>query len=135
MKKLILSSLLLLAVVAVGQAQGISFGPRIGVSQTTMRVKSTINNFNYDKGKGSYGFHVGAFLRLSLLGVYVQPELLFTSATAQIQVTNATNTVNEIQKYNFSRIDIPVMIGYRFVKILRVNVGPVASFRRIKERI
>jgi len=130
MKKLILSSLFLYITMTVVHAQGgfFSFGPRVGVSQATMNVSSTINNFKYEKGKGSYGFHAGAFARISLFGFYIQPELLFTSTTGQIQVTNTNGTVDEIQKYNFNRVDVPIMIGYRFVKILRLNAGPVASF-------
>ena len=37
-----------------------------------------------------YGFHGGAFVRLTLFGIYLQPELLFSTRTNEYTVQNVT---------------------------------------------
>jgi len=76
-----------------------------------------------------YGFHGGAFVRLSLFGIYLQPELLFTTRTNEYTVQNVTagqTTAADIVKQNFNKLDIPVMVGFKLGP-LRLNAGPAAS--------
>jgi hypothetical protein len=76
-----------------------------------------------------YGFHGGAFVRLTLFGVYVQPELLFSTRTNEYTVTNVTNQASPVAylaKQNFNKLDIPVMVGLKLGPI-RLNAGPAAS--------
>ncbi len=61
----------------------------------------------------NYGFHGGAFIRLSLLGLYLQPEFLFASRTDEYTVVDLANpTLETIKKQQFNRIDIPIMLGF-----------------------
>jgi hypothetical protein len=92
---------------------------------TSGKTTYTVNALTAAK----YGFHGGAFVRLSLFGIYLQPELLFTTRTNEYTVQNVTagqTTAAEIVKQNFNKLDIPVMLGLKLGP-LRVNAGPVGS--------
>lgn len=86
--------------------------------------------FNFkDNSNRAVGFVGGIFMRFGR-EFYVQPEFLLSQKGGQYNVYKGSLT-NEEGKVDvrFSNLDIPVMLGYRFAKIFRVNVGPVASFR------
>ena len=82
-----------------------------------------------DKDNRSTGFVGGIFMRFGR-EFYVQPEILLSQKGGKFDVykTGVTNNEGELD-VRFSNLDIPVLLGYRFGKIFRVNVGPVASFR------
>lgn len=106
------------------------FGPRAGVSSSTLNIKDR-DNINFQSEGAQLGFHAGAFTRVTipLIGIYVQPELLFTSTSGRINVTGSGAPIqNQLKDYNFNRIDVPVMIGFKMAKILRINAGPSFSY-------
>ena len=134
MKKLF--ALILIALVTIPAFSQIKFGLKAGVSTTSLSMPSvttitsgsttyTVNGITSAK----YGFHGGAFMRLTFFGVYVQPELLFATRTNEYTVTNVTNQaspVSYIAKQNFNKLDIPVMVGFK-IGPLRLNAGPSGS--------
>lgn len=77
------------------------------------------------------GYHFGAFARVKLLGIFIQPELVFSHAEAAIDFREA-NAAGELRsstasvKYN--NFDIPVLVGIKLGPA-RFNLGPVASFK------
>ncbi len=117
MKKLAL--LLVLSALFVGQshAQLLSFGPKFGVSQGDVRV---FEGFQGDDSK--MGYHVGAFARVNLPILFIQPEFLYTNTGGSFQ----DNTFN--YDVSFDRLDVPIMIGINFAGIFRLQAGPVASY-------
>jgi Outer membrane protein beta-barrel domain len=134
MKKLIV--IVLVVLVSIPAFTQIKFGLKAGVSTTsfTMPTVKTITSgttsFTVDGLTAArYGFHGGVFVRLTLLGVYVQPELLFSTRSNEYTVTNITNQnapVSYVAKQNFNKLDIPVMLGLKLGPI-RLNAGPVGS--------
>ncbi len=127
MKKLILSAIIGLAA-NFATAQNIDFGLKGGAVFNTDKGKvwSDTQNILKTKGKAAAGFQVGAMSRISLAGIYVQPELLYT------QYKNEYNVNNKGQNQNFDvtkkRLDIPVNIGKRFLGIGHIQAGPVFSY-------
>jgi hypothetical protein len=107
-------------------SQGFKLGPKAGISSAWVNAReSAVNVINQD---ATLGFHAGAFGRISLFGFYAQPELLFTSAGGEIEYQgNAGATANQIINYTYNRLDMPLMFGYQFAGILRVQAGPVAT--------
>ena len=86
--------------------------------------------FNFkDNSNRAVGFVGGIFMRFGR-EFYVQPEFLLSQKGGKYNVYKGSLT-NEEGKVDvrFSNLDVPVMLGYRFAKVFRVNVGPVASFR------
>jgi opacity protein-like surface antigen len=111
----------------------INFGLKAGVSTnnldmptiktiTSGRTSFTVNGISSAK----YGFHGGLFMRVTLFGFYIQPELLFSTRTDSYTVTNLQTTTGVIANQNFNKLDIPVMLGFKLGP-LRLNAGPVGS--------
>jgi opacity protein-like surface antigen len=109
------------------------FGLKAGVSTTNLKMENlktlVSGNTSYTVEAlktAKYGFHAGAFVRVSLGGFYLQPELLFTSRTDVYQVTDLSNPLQSIEhKQQFNRLDLPVMLGVHLGP-LRINAGPSA---------
>ena len=111
----------------------VKFGLKAGLSTTNLKMSdlktltSGETQYVVDAIKGAnYGFHGGAFVRFSMLGFYVQPELLFASRTDEYTVADAANpTVETIKKQQFNQLDLPIMLGLK-VGPIRLNAGPSA---------
>lgn len=121
MKKLVLS-LALLAFALTGYSQGFSIGPKIGLSQTKLDLKSD----DFKNGDSKFGYHVGVFARINLGGLYLQPEVLYTQTQGQFTFNPADQPIKEYDA-DFNRLDIPVMVGFKMFNFLRLQAGPVAS--------
>ncbi|MFN2380151.1 MAG: porin family protein [Bacteroidales bacterium] len=124
MKKLFL--ILLTVLFTTGAFAQLSFGLKAGAST---------NNFNMDQvgdattglaaaEEASWGFHGGAFVRISFLGLMVQPEVLFSMSENNLLVTE--NGIEEIRSQKFNKLDVPIMLGVKLGPI-RVMGGPAAS--------
>ncbi len=128
MKKLVLF-FLFLGVITVSQAQ-FSFGLRGGLnfsrlpSQTfplqdpETRIKTLSESYT--------GYHVGAMAQISLLGVFLMPELLFVS-TGHDLVLERPGEEDEYFQQRFSQLDIPIMVGAK-IGPMRAGLGPVATY-------
>jgi outer membrane protein with beta-barrel domain len=131
MKKLLV--ILLPVLIAIPAFSQVKYGLKAGVStsslsmETLKTITSGSTSYTVDAlTEAKYGFHGGAFVRLSLLGIYLQPELLFTTRTNEYTVTNVQSSASTIVKQNFNKIDIPVMLGFKLGPV-RLNAGPAAS--------
>lgn len=130
------------------QAQFLSWGLKAGAQQTGVKFKNTptfngvtanvnvegalteIKDLILKQGDRQWGFHAGAFVRLKILAVYVQPELIFTQSRGQVVlsgITSANQAYNTAMEQKFNRFDVPVLVGVKFGPA-RVNLGPVATF-------
>lgn len=131
MKKLLV--ILFAVLFAIPAFSQIKFGLKAGVStsslsmETLKTITSGSTSYTVDAlTEAKYGFHGGPFVRLSLLGIYLQPELLFTTRSNEYTVTNVTTSASTIVKQNFNKLDLPVMLGFKLGP-LRLNAGPAAS--------
>lgn len=134
MKKFIV--ILFVVLVSIPAFSQIKFGLKAGVSTTSLSmptiktISSGTTSFTVDAlTAAKYGFHGGAFVRLTLFGVYIQPELLFSTRSNEYTVINTTNQsapVSFVAKQTFNKLDIPVMLGLKLGPI-RLNAGPAAS--------
>lgn len=123
MKKLILTAIVGLAA-NFATAQNIDFGIKGGAVFNTDKGKvwEDAGNIFKKDGKASAGFQAGALARVSLAGIYIQPELLYTQFKNEYDVDG--------QKLNVTkkRMDIPVNVGKRFLGIGHIQAGPVFSY-------
>jgi len=134
MKKLF--AILFVILVSIPAFSQLKFGLKAGVSTTSLSMPSikTIlaNNNTYTVDAltaAKYGFHGGAFVRLTLFGFYIQPELLFSTRTNEYTVSNTTtpsSVTSYVAKQSFNRLDLPVMLGLKLGPI-RLNAGPSGS--------
>jgi opacity protein-like surface antigen len=126
MKKLL--AILAVLVIALPGYSQVKVGLKAGVSTNTVP--------SYDISTGtstiealkdaSYGIHGGLFLRFSLAGVYVQPEVLFSSTEFEYTVKTASNLDGAVKSHKFNKLDIPVLFGFNLGPV-RLNAGPSAS--------
>jgi len=134
MKKLIVIAFVVL--VSIPAFSQIKFGLKAGVSTTSLSmptiktITSGTTSYTVDAlTSAKYGFHGGVFVRVTLFGIYLQPELLFSTRSNDYTVTNVTNQaapVSYVAKQTFNRLDIPVMLGLKLGP-LRLNAGPSGS--------
>jgi opacity protein-like surface antigen len=110
------------------------FGIKAGVNSTSLTmadlvsVSSGAKSYTIEDVSGmNFGFHGGVFGRISILMLYVQPELLFSTSSSDYKVTNVLNSTVVEVKQKFNKIDVPVMVGVKLGPA-RLNAGPVGSF-------
>src|SRR5574344_285578 len=97
MKKLILTAIVGLAA-NFATAQNIDFGIKGGAVFNTDKGKvwqDAGNIFKRD-GKASAGFQAGALARVSLAGIYIQPELLYTQFKNEYNVLDKNDKPQDI---------------------------------------
>jgi len=124
MKKLFV--IVLVALIALPAFSQINFGIKAGVTSTTVPtydISSGTSNIEALKN-AAFGFHVGAFVRLTVVGIYIMPEVVFASTTYDYNVTTVTGTAAQNQKFN--KLEIPLLLGFKLGPI-RINAGPAAS--------
>lgn len=119
MKKLVLT--LALAFIGFSASAQFTLGPRVTLISSNLDLREEIANVQ--AGDAEFGFQYGLFARFKVpvIGLYVQPELLFSSTESTV----TTNTQNV--DLSFNRVDVPIMIGGK-IGPLRINAGPSLSF-------
>src|SRR5690606_10260133 len=123
MRRHILAFLLVLATSQAFSQNGI--GIKAGLSST----KLDFENEDFVPRDAQTGYHIGVFGRFGG-SFFVQPELLFTQTKGDFAyVPNGALAGTPPENYSakFNRMDIPVMVGFRFLRVLRLMAGPVAS--------
>ncbi|MEZ4777240.1 MAG: outer membrane beta-barrel protein [Bacteroidia bacterium] len=134
-KKLSLS-LMMLFILGLGispsaSAQKLKFGPRVGISSAGVELNDLIikdandvQQLKLTLQNSTPEYQMGVFARVQLLGLYVQPELLFTTAASTYEVTDAqTGDVSE-RTERYYNVEIPVIGGLKLGP-LRAQGGPV----------
>ncbi|WP_268035461.1 porin family protein [Algoriphagus sp. PAP.12] len=124
MKKLSLIILALCLSIPVFSQNGI--GIKAGLSSSKLDFK----NENFVPADAQTGYHVGLFGRFGAAGFFVQPELLFTQTKGEFAYVPggvSGGSAPEDYKATFNRLDVPVMVGFRLLKVVRLMAGPIAS--------
>ena len=87
MKKILLF-VSILAFSANISAQDFSWGPKLSLSSPSLKLKDvkelgTVDEFValLEERDAKLGYQIGVFARVSLLGIYVQPEVLFSNSS------------------------------------------------------
>ena len=142
MKKLFLFTVLLSLSIGVS-AQSFSWGAKVNVGSPNLKIKDIQNLEDnqdpeniaklLDNTDAVLTYQLGFFTRFKFAGVYIQPEAMFSSSKTEMTFENIlnenTNTNNDVVgEVKLNKLDIPVMIGKRFMKIVRINAGPVFSY-------
>ena len=125
MKKLVLVLLFALGSFVV-HAQKSGFGLKAGLSSTQLDFE----NKEFVPSNAQTGYHLGVFARIGGAGFFVQPELLFTQTSGSFRIESPSFPSQSPIEYEakFNRLDVPVMAGFRVLKVIRVMAGPIASF-------
>ena len=130
MRHFILFGIFVVGTMMTVQAQ-IEFGIKAGVSSYDLAEKGifTTNgtqNIDWHIADAGYGHHFGIYTRLSALGLFLEPSLLFNSnkVTYDITTYGESGVINTIRNEKYNTMDIPVLAGFK-VGVLRFQGGVV----------
>jgi hypothetical protein len=99
------------------------FGLKAGVNLSRISTDAGSFSANVDESLNNRtSFAFGAWARVGKT-FYLQPEFIVASKGGEVVVNN-----NPI-KATYTDIDIPVLIGVKAMPFVRINAGPVASFK------
>ncbi len=124
MKKLILTLCLFVAASQFADAQ-IHFGIKGGINYNSDSFREVTDDIINGNAESRTGYHAGIWLRfkLPIVGWYIRPELVYTALKSEVDLRTTATTSQKVA-YDFQKIDIPVLIGKKFLKIAYVHVGP-----------
>jgi len=111
--------LLLIATSTSAFSQSSGFGIKGGLNYGSTGELSGILDRPIS-GDNKAGFHLGAFGHLELLGIFIQPELVYTRLNTEYAGANGGRGAN----YNFSKLDIPLLVGLDIIGPLNIKAGP-----------
>jgi len=123
MKRLLMILCLIFFLFSGWSQTPINLGIKFGTNSSSL-----ITNFNdvFEKSEIKH-YLAGAFVRVNLGKVYIQPEAYFNTKGG---IVSSIYSIPE--NLSFQTIDVPLLIGYKIINIpifnLRVHAGPVLSF-------
>ncbi|NQU84949.1 MAG: PorT family protein [Mariniphaga sp.] len=127
MKKSILIILLTTLVMGVSAQYEFDLGLKAGLNNS----KITVNSDNYDPST-ILNYHFGAFARINLNYLYIQPEAYYSSKGGDIEEIVSSNPLQTVSSFNYDVIDVPLLLGVKIINEeainLRIMAGPVFSF-------
>jgi hypothetical protein len=132
MKKIVIVSIMMIFSFSVFAQVAIGLKGAFGIS----KISADLDDL---KAGVNAGYQLGGYVRLGEK-LHLQPELYFTAKTGNLDynftetdLNNPTNSYTKSieQNIKLSTIDIPVLVGYRILKLpslkVRIHAGPVAS--------
>lgn len=124
MKKLALIVLVTLSSLTL-YAQKNGVGIKAGLSSTQVDFEGE----QLVPSDAQLGYHLGVFARFGGVGFFVQPEVLFTQTTGKFKLESPpiSSVSSKLYEAKFNRLDVPVMAGFRLLKVIRIMAGPIAS--------
>jgi hypothetical protein len=120
MKKIITAMAVLFLVNNIVAAQNFAIGLKAGANLGKISGSSFSNEYKLS-------FHAGAFMSLDFnKKIGIQPEVLLSQSQAQTVSSGVILPPNN-QDYNLSYLSIPLLLRYKFSKVIVFNVGPQYS--------
>ncbi len=135
MKKWMMTLAVVLMIAGTAQAQVFQIGARAGINRADVTAEEILDmgddlEQKLTSGTQDYGYHLGLYTRFKLLGLYIQPEALFTKLNTEVTIDEYENGVptgnTEDARISYTRLDFPILAGLKLGPV-RVNAGPVAS--------
>ncbi|MEE9361282.1 MAG: outer membrane beta-barrel protein [Cellulophaga sp.] len=127
MKKTLLVAVFALGSIAAFAQKGSGFGIKAGVNYNQngdLSFKQAVNAGEdlIAGSKGKVGYHIGFFAKMDFPKLYVKPELVYTK-------TNSSYNANGVNsEYGMSKLDLPVLIGYKFIGPVHIFAGPAFQY-------
>jgi hypothetical protein len=129
MKRIITVALLGLLFSPLAKAQVFTFGPKAGFNFTQFEIAGDVNPdldiTSIEDGRKT-GFTAGAFMQLNLGPLNFQPEFMFAQDAANLAFRDVS--FGDFAKVNFNRLDVPLLMGLNFGKVVRIQAGPVMTY-------
>ncbi len=120
------TKLLILAIFCIigsaATAQKFSIGAKAGVNINKIDGKSFSDQF-------TYGYHLGGFFSVGFGNKFaIQPEVLFNQINVDTSSTfSQVYKFNQVDKVQLKYLSIPILLNYKPVKFITLQVGPQFS--------
>ena len=128
MKKIALFFLLSFFVTALYAESPIKLGLKAGYNSS----KISIDSDQFKEGGSVNNYLAGAFLRLNMNKIYLQPEAYFNSKGGVLKDISGNPVSAAKNDFDLKTIDVPVLVGVKLLEKgsfnLRANAGPLMSF-------
>lgn len=125
----------LFTIVNTANAQFLKFGLKAGITSSNVKFDSKtvstsdgVKDFLIKQGDAKTGYQFGLYARVKALGIFVQPELLFSHSQNDVIIVDQSTSKIYTEAQKFNKIDIPVIVGWK-IGPARLGLGPVASFK------
>ncbi|MEY4538387.1 MAG: hypothetical protein RLZZ306_144 [Bacteroidota bacterium] len=135
MKKLLLTAIVAMSCMTTfAQDKLFTVGLRAGVNLSQvagndLSLSSGGKNFSFrNNDTRAYGFVGGIFMRFGKK-VFIQPEILLSQKGGKFDVFEDGVAEGKKVDFNLTNLDLPVLLGVKIGNVLRINAGPVATFR------
>lgn len=109
--------LLFVTTVTTAFGQSARFGIKGGLNFGATGDITSVSEGSFD-GENRLGYHIGALAKFSFSGLFLQPEIVYT----QLKTEFEQEEVNA--DYDFSKLDIPILLGFDVIGPLNVKIGP-----------
>lgn len=121
---------------STASAQSFLFGPRVGfgftpelsASDLIIRSSDDLNALQVSLLDASPEVQMGVFGRLKIRSWYIQPELLFTTASTDYTVEDLFTGEEGVFQERLFHLTAPVMFGFK-KRFFRIQGGPVLRTR------
>ncbi|MFB0908075.1 MAG: hypothetical protein ACJAZY_002647 [Spirosomataceae bacterium] len=128
MKKLCILLICLTPISAVSFAQS-GLGIKGGLNLTSISTDAgSLRDNIMESYENRTGYAFGLWGRLGDK-FFIQPELMVASKGGELNVVPVGGGSPQTVKIKYTDLDVPVLIGFKPLKFLRVMGGPVASFK------
>lgn len=108
----------------------VNVGIHGGVSTNKMKLRD-LDGF---KTGASTGYMIGAFVRVNLGNIYLEPSFNFAHKKNNLSSTHNMN--EDLGKLKINSFEIPLMVGFKVLDLsivkFRAFLGPVVSFPKLK---
>lgn len=127
-KNIILLSLLILGLLKAASAQELEFGAKAGISSSAVGIKDLQGLDLSTESNRTYNFGLYGRIKIIGIGLYVQPELIYNNRASNITLKAPSLASPQIFAHSAKYVDVPVLVGWKFLGLLRVYGGPNFQF-------
>lgn len=124
-KTLLVAVFALIGATALAQS-GSGFGIKAGLSYNKngdlIQTASTGTQDIVEGAKGKAGYHFGFWGKLDFPKIYLRPELVYSKTKSSYDVDG------DSQDYDISKLDMPVLLGYKLIGPLHIFAGPAFQY-------
>ena len=105
-------------------SQGFEIGIKGGMNITAADVMKEASKDVKITNKNTFNGGVYGRLKIKLIGIFVQPELVYNTRGYNFDITEPISGTTINLKQQAYYLDMPVLVGLKMFKFLRVYAGP-----------
>ncbi|MBA4747060.1 MAG: PorT family protein [Muricauda sp.] len=122
MKKTLLVAVFALIGAAAMAQSGSGFGIKAGLSYNKNGDLVNTVTDAVDDPEGKAGYHFGFWGKLDFPKIYLRPELVYSKTKSSYDING------DSQDYDVSKLDMPVLLGYKLIGPLHIFAGPAFQY-------